>query len=76
MQKEGLIRHVGLSNVSVEEIEAAGSHFAVATVENEYNLINREDDAVLEYCETKGIGFIPWSPLAAGITGRPWIRAH
>src|SRR5665213_1011576 len=71
MQKEGLIRHVGLSNVSVEEIEAAGNHFTVTTVENEYNLISRKGEAVLEYCETKGIGFIPWSPLAAGSLARP-----
>lgn len=71
MQKEGLIRHVGLSEVSVEEIEAAGRHFAVATVQNRYNLVDRASEAVLAHCEEQGIGFIPWAPLAAGSLARP-----
>ena len=71
MQKEGLIRHVGLSEVSVEEIEAAGKHFAVTTVQNRYNLVDRGSEAVLEHCEAHGIGFIPWAPLAAGSLARP-----
>lgn len=71
MQDEGLIRHVGLSQVSVEEIEAAGKHFTVATVQNLYNLVDRSSEAVLEHCEAKGIGFIPWYPLAAGNLARP-----
>jgi aryl-alcohol dehydrogenase-like predicted oxidoreductase len=71
MQKEGLIRHAGLSEVSVEEIEVAGSFFPVTTVQNRYNLIDRKSESVLEYCEAKGIGFIPWSPLAAGSLARP-----
>ena len=66
MQKEGLIRHLGLSEVSVEEIEAASRHFRVATVQNRYNLIDRGSEAVLDYCTDKQIGFIPWYPLAAG----------
>jgi aryl-alcohol dehydrogenase-like predicted oxidoreductase len=66
MQKEGLIRHVGLSEVSVEEIKAAQRHFRVATVQNLYNLVNRQSEAVVDFCETNGIGFIPWFPLAAG----------
>jgi aryl-alcohol dehydrogenase-like predicted oxidoreductase len=66
MQKEGLIRHLGLSEVSVEEIEAASKHFTVATVQNRYNLIDRTSEAVLTYCDGKGIGFIPWYPLASG----------
>ena len=70
MQKEGLIRHVGLSEVSVEEIEAAGRHFKVATVQNLYNLVHRQSEGVLDYCEEKGIGFIPWWPLAAGKLAR------
>lgn len=70
MRKEGLIRHAGLSEVGVEEIEAAGRHFPVATVQNLYNLGNRQSEAVLDYCEQHGIGFIPWFPLAAGgLTG-------
>lgn len=66
MRKEGLIRHVGLSEVEVEEIEAARKHFPVATVQNLYNLANRKSEAVLDYCQAQGIGFIPWYPLAAG----------
>lgn len=71
MQKEGLIRHVGLSNVSVEEIEAAGRYFPVATVQNRYNLVDRKSEEVLRHCEAKGIGFLPWYPLAAGDLSAP-----
>ena len=71
MQKEGLIRHVGLSEVSVEEIEAAAAYFPVVTVQSQYNLVNRKNEAVLDYCEAKGIGFIPWAPLAAGSLAAP-----
>ena len=66
MQKEGLIKHLGLSEVSVEEIEAAGEHFEVKTVQNLYNLVTRKSEDVLDYCESHNIGFIPWYPLAAG----------
>lgn len=66
MQKEGLIRHVGLSEVSVADIEAARKHFKVATVQNLYNFANRKSEAVLDYCEKNDIGFIPWFPLAGG----------
>jgi pyridoxine 4-dehydrogenase len=66
MQKEGLIRHAGLSEVSVEQIEAAQKYFKVVTVQNLYNLGNRQSEAVLDYCDKHGIGFIPWFPLAAG----------
>ena len=58
-QKEGLIRHVGFSEVSVKEIVAPGSDFIATTMQNRYNLIDRKSDAVVEHCETKGIGFIP-----------------
>jgi aryl-alcohol dehydrogenase-like predicted oxidoreductase len=71
MQQEGLIRHVGLSEVGVEEIEAAQKHFPVVTVQNEYNLVTRKSEAVLDYCEAHGIGFIPWFPLASGDLARP-----
>jgi pyridoxine 4-dehydrogenase len=66
MQGEGLIRHVGLSEVSIEDIEAAQKYFRVVTVQNLYNLVERKSETVLDYCEAKGIGFIPWFPLAAG----------
>ena len=71
LQKDGLIRHAGLSEVSVEDIEAARRHFPVATVQNLYNLGNRQSEAVLEYCEKHDIGFIPWFPLAAGALAQP-----
>jgi aryl-alcohol dehydrogenase-like predicted oxidoreductase len=71
MQGEGLVRHLGLSEVSVEEIEAAGEYFEVATVQNLYNLTTRQSEDVLEYCEANGIGFIPWFPLAAGDLAKP-----
>ena len=71
MQREGLIRHVGLSEVSVAEIEAAGKVFEVATVQNRYNLVDRGSEAVLEYCTAHKIGFIPWFPLAAGDLAKP-----
>ncbi len=66
MQEEGLIRHVGLSEVSVEEIQAAQKHFTVASVQNLYNLVTRQSEDVLDFCETENIGFIPWFPLASG----------
>lgn len=71
MQKEGLIRHIGLSEVSVAEIEAASKFFKVATVQNLYNLVNRHSEDVVTYCEKHGIGFIPWFPLAAGSLAKP-----
>ena len=67
----GVIRHAGLSEVSVEEIKAAQTVFPVATVQNRYNLAERGSEAVLNYCEAQGIGFIPWYPLAAGDLARP-----
>jgi pyridoxine 4-dehydrogenase len=67
----GFVRHAGLSQVSVEDIEAARKIFPVATVQNLYNLTNRKDEDVLDYCEAHGIGFIPWFPLAAGSLAQP-----
>jgi len=61
-----VIRHAGLSQVSVEEIEAARAVFPVSTVQNRYNLGDRSSEDVLDYCEREGIGFIPWYPLSAG----------
>lgn len=71
MQQEGLLRHVGLSEVSIEEIEAARRHFPVVSVQNLYNLVHRHSEDVLDYCEREGIAFIPWFPLAAGRLARP-----
>ncbi len=71
MQREGLIRHVGLSEVSVADIKTAERHLKVATVQNRYNVAHREHEDVLKYCEGKKIGFIPWFPLAAGDLAAP-----
>jgi aryl-alcohol dehydrogenase-like predicted oxidoreductase len=71
LQEEGKVRHLGLSEVTVEEIEAAGEHFEVATVQNLYNLTERKSEDVLEHCEAHSIGFIPWFPLAAGRLAEP-----
>lgn len=69
---EGKVRHVGLSEVSVEEIEAAtAAGVDVVSVQNLYNVTNRSSEAVLEHCEAKGIGFIPWFPLGAGPLAQP-----
>lgn len=69
--ERGVIRHAGLSQVSVEEIEAARRVFPVSTVQNLYNLADRSSEDVLDYCEKNGIGFIPWYPLAAGRLAQP-----
>jgi aryl-alcohol dehydrogenase-like predicted oxidoreductase len=66
MQREGLIRHVGLSEVNVEEIEAARKVFPVVSVQNHYNLVRRKYEDVLDFCEREKIAFIPWYPLEAG----------
>jgi len=65
-QREGKIRHIGLSEVTVDQIERAQKHFEVVSVQNRYNLGDREWEPVLDYCERESIGFIPWYPLAAG----------
>ena len=68
---EGIIRHAGLSEVSVADIEDASKVFKVATVQNRYNLVDRGSEDVLDHCEAHGIGFIPWFPLAAGELAEP-----
>ena len=71
MQQDGLIRHIGLSEVNVAEIKAAQKYFKVVTVQNLYNLVTRQSEEVLDYCASAGIGFIPWFPLAAGSLAQP-----
>jgi aryl-alcohol dehydrogenase-like predicted oxidoreductase len=68
---DGIIRHAGLSEVSVADIKAASRVFPVVTVQNRYNLVDRESEDVLTYCTANNIGFIPWFPLAAGKLTRP-----
>ncbi|KAB1188980.1 MULTISPECIES: aldo/keto reductase [Haloferax] len=69
MKDEGLIRQVGLSNVSVEKLDEARDIVDIATVQNRYNIAHREDEGVLAACEGYGIGYIPWFPLGAGDLG-------
>ncbi len=71
LQAEGKIRHVGVSNVSVEQLAEARRVVEIASVQNEYNLGNRESEDVLEACEAEGIAFLPWYPLNAGELARP-----
>ncbi|RAX16369.1 oxidoreductase [Pseudarthrobacter sp. AG30] len=71
LQDEGKVRALGLSQVSVAELEAAGKHFTVSTVQNRYNLTDRSSEDVLRYSEENGIGFIPWAPISAGELAKP-----
>ena len=66
LQKEGKIRHIGLSEVTVEQIEAAAKVAPIVSVQNLYNLAKRDAEPVLQYCEKHNIAFIPWFPLATG----------
>ena len=71
LQQEGKIRHIGLSEVNVEELEAAQEVATIVSVQNMYNITVRSAEPVLEACEAQGIGFIPWFPLAAGPLAAP-----
>jgi pyridoxine 4-dehydrogenase len=66
LQDEGKIKHVGISNVSIDELSQARDIVEVVTVQNHYNLASRESEDVLQECERLGIGFIPWYPLNTG----------
>jgi aryl-alcohol dehydrogenase-like predicted oxidoreductase len=77
LQRDGLIRHVGLCNVWGEQIEAARKHFTVAAVQNLYHVIDRRSEPVVEYCERHGIPFIAYFPLATGaLAARDSILQH
>ena len=71
MQEQGKIRHIGLSEVTPAEIDAAGEIVEVATVQNRYSLADRRHEETLKYCEKKGIGFLPWYPMAGGKLLKP-----
>ena len=70
LQKEGKIRHIGLSEVTVDQIEAATKIVPIVSVQNLYNLAKRDAEPVLQYCEEHNLGFIPWFPLATGQLAR------
>lgn len=69
LQNEGKIRHVGISNVNVDELAQARQLSTIVSVQNRYSLGDREHEPVLEACERHGLGFIPWYPLGAGDVG-------
>jgi pyridoxine 4-dehydrogenase len=71
LQEQGKVRHVGVSNVSLEELERARAVVDVVSVQNRYNLTDRRSEDVLEECDRKGTAFIPWFPLATGELARP-----
>ncbi|PPK68493.1 aldo/keto reductase [Actinokineospora auranticolor] len=66
LRSEGKVRHVGLSEVTVAELRSAREFVPVVSVQNRYNLTDRKHEAVVEYCEREGIGFIPWHPVGKG----------
>jgi aryl-alcohol dehydrogenase-like predicted oxidoreductase len=76
LQSEGKVAALGLSNVTVADIEEAGRHFTVATVQNRYNLTDGSSEDVLDHCTRSGIGFIPWAPIAAGELAAPGGPVH
>lgn len=76
LRAEGKINLVGLSQVSVAQIEEAGAIVEIATVQNRYNLVDRTSDDVLRHCTERGIGFIPWHPVGAGELAKPGGLVH
>jgi pyridoxine 4-dehydrogenase len=74
LQQEGKIRHVGLSEVSVEQLEEAREITGIVAVQNQYSLVERANEDVLEYAERHRIAFIPWNPIAVGRLARPGSR--
>jgi len=71
LQAEGKIRHLGLSNVSVEQLKRARALVKIVSVQNRYNLGDRASEDVLQVCERDGLGFLPWYPVGAGDLARP-----
>jgi pyridoxine 4-dehydrogenase len=71
LQEEGKVRHIGVSEVSVEELKAARGIVDVVSVQNLYNLTNRQSQDVLDYATTEGIAFVPWFPIATGDLAAP-----
>ncbi|MEU6786777.1 aldo/keto reductase [Nonomuraea angiospora] len=71
LKEQGKVRHIGLSEVSVEQLKEARGITEIASVQNLYNLVNRQSQAVLDYATAAGIAFIPWFPIATGDLARP-----
>ena len=75
LQQEGKIRHIGVSNVTVDELERAQTVAPIVSVQNRYNALDRHSDALVERCEQQGLAFLPWAPLASGDADVPEARA-
>ena len=73
-QREGLVRHVGLSEVTIADIERASAVLPIVSVQNRYNVTDRRWDEEVDYCEREGLAFIPWVPLSAGAMDDPVIH--
>jgi pyridoxine 4-dehydrogenase len=71
LQDEGKVLHIGVSNVTVDQLRRARSVAPIVSVQNEYNLADRSSEDVLEVCEAEGLAFLPWYPLSAGRLARP-----
>jgi aryl-alcohol dehydrogenase-like predicted oxidoreductase len=71
LQREGKVGALGLSEVSVDQIDEAGRYFTVASVQNRYNLTDTKSADVLDYCAEQGIAFLPWAPISAGELAEP-----
>lgn len=71
LQKQGKIRHVGLSEVKPKEIDQARKVINIVSVQNQYNVSDRQHEDVVQYCEKNGLAFIPWFPVAAGALAKP-----
>ena len=74
LQQQGYVRHLGLSEVTVEQVEQARRHFEVVSIQNKYNLAERQWEGELRWCGERGIAFIPWYPLGAGGLDRDGLR--
>ena len=75
LQQEGKIKHIGVSNVTVDELERAQAVAPIVSVQNRYNALDRHSDALVERCEQQGLAFLPWAPLARGGADVPEARA-
>jgi aryl-alcohol dehydrogenase-like predicted oxidoreductase len=71
LHRDGLVRFIGLSEVDIDDIEAASAYFQVSVVQNQYNLTLRKYDAVIDYCADHDIAFMPWTPLGGGALAGP-----
>ena len=75
LQQQGYVRHLGLSEVTVAQIEQARQHFEVVSIQNKYNLTERQWEDELQWCRERGIGFVPWYPLGAGALDHGGLQA-